>query len=183
MRWIAFVILTFVVLLVQTSLLRLMKVPLSWGAVWPDLAAIVAVFFALRTRTALDAMLACCILGLGVDLTTGTGGGVGAPTVVGPMAIAYTFTAWALFRARDAFFRDRALTQALLTMSFCLIVYFLWSTMQAIRSPEPVWGTYWLVLRQALVLALYTAVLAPLVHVALSKMERWFLPASSGRTR
>ena len=124
-------------------------------------------------------MVAGWALGLAVDLTTVAG--VGSGTVVGPMAIAYALTAGLLFRVREAFFRERALTQALLAWGFCLIAHGLWVTMQSLRTDGDVsWSAYGRTLLQAAGLACYSAVLMPLVHFLLVKCQRWILTAPVG---
>jgi cell shape-determining protein MreD len=81
MRWIPFIVVCYVVILIQTSLGRILTLPSPVGVIGPDFAAILAVFVALRVRSAVDCMLAAWVLGLLIDLTTG--GGPGAATVVG----------------------------------------------------------------------------------------------------
>ena len=182
MRWIPFLILAYVVMVLETSVGWLF-VDSSWlGPIGPDLAAMVAVFVALYARTASDAMIAAWVLGFAVDLTTG--GGVGEITVLGPMAIAYCLLAGQLWRIRDAFFRERALTQIVLTFLFVAAAHAIWVTVQAISAAGLVsFGDYARTLLQAMGVALYTAVLMPLAHFVLSRFQRLFLasPAGAGR--
>ena len=182
MHWIPFVILTYLVLLAQTTVGGVLTFSThSIGLVGPDLAAIVAVFVALQVRSGADAMLAAAILGLGVDLTTG--GGVGAPTVIGPMPIAYALAGGGVWRVREAFFADRPMTQALLAMAFAASAHGAWVTMQVLRAGGIAWANYGTMLLQAAALAAYTAVLSPLGCFALGKIRRWFIPATSTRSR
>jgi rod shape-determining protein MreD len=181
MRWIPTLILVYAVLLVQTSLERVIVVPTeSLGRIGPDLAAVVAVFVALRGRTATDAMLTGWILGLGVDLTGG--GGVGATTAVGPMAIAFALMAGAVFHVREAFFRERALTQSLMTLVFVFAAHVMWISIQSIRLGGD-WASFKRMLLQVLAVAAYSALLAPLVHHLLGWRERWFIAPQAGRNR
>lgn len=180
MRWIPYIMLAYVTILVQTSLGRILTIPLSMGQVGPDMAAALAVFVALRARTAVDCMLAAWILGLCLDLTTG--GGPGTATVVGPMPIAYALAAGAIFRIREAFFRDRAATQALVVMFFVVLSHSLWVTIQTLRMGDIGWSDYgWLVL-QVLLVGLYSALLAPLLQFLLGFVERAIMPATSDRS-
>jgi rod shape-determining protein MreD len=180
MRWIPFLILTYLVVLAETSVGWVLFIESSsLGAVGPDLAAMVAVFVAFYARGATDAMLAAWALGLAVDLTTG--GGLGATTVLGPMSIAYCLVAGALWRAREAFFRERALTQAMLAFAFVALAHGTWATAQAALAPGQVsLGDYGRTLLQVLAVACYTAVLMPLAHYVLRRCQRFFLVSAAG---
>ena len=181
MRWIPFLILAYLVVLVQTTVGRFLVIrSAGLGNIGPDLAALVAVFVALHARAWPDAMLAAWVLGIAVDLTTA--GGVGSATVLGPMSVAYALAAGLLFRVREAFFRERAMTQAMLAMAFCLMAHGLWVTSQALLGAgEMAWSTYGRTLLQAVGVSGYTALLMPLAHFGLVKCRRWFLASSAGR--
>jgi rod shape-determining protein MreD len=183
MRWVPFLILVWVVVLLQTTFGRALTITTSsLGAVAPDLAALVAVFVAFYVRTWPDAMLGGWALGLAIDLTTS--GGAGAGTAVGPMAVAYAVTAALLFRVREAFFRERALTQGVLALAFCLLAHGTWVAAQTLLARgDADWSAYGRTMLQAAALACYTAVLMPLAHLALGKIQRLFLatPVGPGR--
>ena len=183
MRWIPFLILVYIVALIESSIgWALFIDTASVGAIGPDLAAMVVVFVAMHARSAPDAMLAAWVLGLSVDLTSGAG--VGTVTAVGPMSIAYCLLAGQLWRLRDAFFRERALTQVVLTFFFVAAAHWIWVTAQAIFASGSVsFGDYGRTLVQALGIAFYTALLMPLAHWALCRLQRVILiaPASAGR--
>jgi hypothetical protein len=170
MRWPIFLILAYAVILVQVSLGGLLTVSLPIGRVGFDLVAATAVFMAFRTWTATEAMLACWVLGLTLDLTT-AGGRPWGPTVVGPFAIVFSLLGGAVFSIREAFFRDRALTQVVVTLLFCLLAHALWITLQTIRLGG--WDFYGSMLVQAAAIAGFTAVLAPLAHFLLGCCARW----------
>lgn len=181
MRWIVLLILAFLVLLVQTSLGRVLTISLDVGPIAPDWAAMTAVFIALRARQSLDALIAAWILGMGVDLASS--GGLGSSTVVGPMAMAYCLGCGMVFRVREAFFREKALSQAVLCLGFVLIAHWTWLLIQAIRTGQS-WGNWGDLFMQVLLVALYSAVLAPLAHFLLSLGERvLFVSPSGGRGR
>ena len=174
MRWIPLLALTYVVVFVQTSLGTVLSIQVpSLGVLSPDLAAIVAVFIALRARSGLDAAISAWVLGLALDLTSA--GGVSASTVIGPMSLTYVLASGMLFRIREAFFRERALTQALLALFFCLIAHWLWVTAQALLGGRLAWRDYGRILLQAAALAVYTAALTPLGHYFLGLIEKWFI--------
>ncbi len=183
MRWIPLLILTYFVVLLETTLGRVLFIDTaSLGLVGPDLTALVVVFVAFYARSATDAMLTGWILGFAVDLTVG--GAMGAITVVGPMSISYSLVAGLLWRVRDAFFRERALTQALLAMAFCILAHGMWLTAQAIlASGSAAFADYGQTLLQALAGACYTALLMPMAHYALSKCQRSFLVSAVRPTR
>ena len=179
MRWVPFLILVYAVLLVQTTLGKLMTFQrTAWGTVGPDLAAIVAVFLALRLREGVDLALATWTLGLAVDLTT-----VGP--AVGPMALAYVAAGAAIWKLREAVFRERPGAQMILALVFCVLAHGLWVTIESIMLPasERSWAHYGRLLKQAFALGLYTAALMPLGHWALRKVERFLIAPLSGRSR
>ena len=183
MRWIPFVILVYLIVLFQTTLGRALTFRVAEvGTIGPDIAALAAVYVAFHARGWADAMLAAWGLGLAIDLTTA--GGVGVLTVVGPMPIAYALAGGLLFRVREALFRERALTQALLALAFCLLAHGLWVTAQWVLTGGGLhWPAYGWSLLQVLASACYSALLMPLMHVGLGKCRRWFLPAAAGPGR
>ena len=182
MRWIPLLILTYLVVLFQTTLGRLLTIRTAGiGTIGPDLTALLAVFVAFYGRNGVEVMLAAWVLGLAVDLTTT--GGVGSMTAVGPMPLAYALAAGLLFRVREAFFRERALTQGLLAAAFCLLAHGLWVTTQSLLGGRTTWAAYGRTLLQAAALACYTGLLMPLAHVLLGKAQRLFLAAPAGPGR
>jgi rod shape-determining protein MreD len=183
MRWVGFAILVYVVMLLQTTVGKLLTFAFeSVGVIGPDLSAIVAVFLALRVRELNDVVIAAWVLGLGVDL--GSAGGAGEMTVVGPMSLAYVLAVAAVFRMREAFFRDRIMTQAILALVFCLLAHGTWVTAQSLLGrADTSWSDYGATLRQAAALACYTGVLMPLGYRLLLKCERWFVAVQPGRAR
>ena len=179
MRWIPFVILIYVAVLVQVASGALPIQFILTGNIAPDIPAIIAVFFALSLRDPRDAMMAAWSLGLAMDLRLcGMGGAV---TAVGPMAIAYTLGAGVIFRVREAFFRERALARALLTLLFCIIVHSMWVTMQTILGFA--WSAWWPAIARAIGISIYTALIAPLVCVVLQRCSGWFIATPARRLR
>lgn len=179
MRWIPFVILIYVAVLVQVALGALPVRFSLTGNIAPDITAIITVFLALSLRDPRDAMMAAWSLGLAMDLMLcGMGG---ALTVVGPMAIAYALASGVIFRVREAFFRERALARALLTLLFCLIVHGLWVTMQTILGFA--WSAWWPAITKAIGISIYTAVIAPLVCMAMQRCSGWFIATPARRRR
>lgn len=183
MRWIPFVILAWLLVIVQTTLGRVLTLSgTPIGSIGPDLLAIVAVFVALQARSGQDAALAGWVLGLALDLTAA--GGVASPTVIGPMPIAYALASGLIYWLREAVFRERALIQALLAALFCLVAHGIWVTAQSLRAAgQMTWSAYGEVLVQAVALAVYTALLTPLGYWALRRVRRVFMTGPSGRSR
>jgi rod shape-determining protein MreD len=178
MRWIPFILLTLLVVLLQRTLGPVLTfTPRGIGSVGPDLAAMVAVYVACQTRTWEDAMLGGWLLGFAVDIAVGAAG-----VAVGPMAITYALAAGLLFRSRDAFFHERAVTQGVLGMGFCLVAHGLWVTFQSmLGSPGMDWNVYGHTMLQAALLALYTGGLMPLAHALLRGVRRLIIVAPAGR--
>ena len=183
MRWVPLVILVYAVLLVQTSLVRLVTFTFgSVGTVGPDLLAAAAVFVAMNCRSGIDVMLAAWIAGIAADL--GTGGTVGGMTAVGPMAISYALAAGAVFQIRDAFFRERVWTRFALALLFALLAHGLWVTMQSLLVVRHMtWADYWRMVLQAVLIAVYTAAAMPLVYPVLQRVPGLFVAASGARGR
>lgn len=177
MRWIAFAILGYVMILAQTSLGQVLCFRSSLGVVAPDFLAAVAVFLALHVRDPADLMIAAWTLGFALDLTTG------AVPAVGPMALAYLAGARLLYGLREALFRDRLATQVLATLLFCTFAHFLWITAQSALGGHFAWREYGRLLGEMLAVAAYSAVLAPLVFWLLGKVKRLVIPVPTGRGR
>jgi cell shape-determining protein MreD len=179
MRWILWIIVAYLALTVQNVLGVLICFHTSWlGDIRPDILAAAAVFVVLTTRNVQDVVIACWLLGLGLDLTSGQG-------VVGPMPLAYSAAAFLVFKVRDAFFRDRLSSQIILTAVFALVAHFAWITLQlvvAMRSAR--WDLYGHQLLQACLLAAYSGLLAPVIFAILSRCARWLItPAGSRGSR
>jgi rod shape-determining protein MreD len=180
MRWIPFAILVYLVIQLQTTVGKVLTVQqTAIGPIGPDLAAIVAAFLAIHLRGAADVGLACWALGLAVDLATGSG--VGAVTKVGPMALTYGLAGMVVYRMRDAFFRERIVSQALLALAFAGTAHLLWVFLQAMLVGQ--WRFWWGATQQAVALAVYTALAAPLGYRLLERVQRWVILAPMGRGR
>lgn len=188
MRWLLFVILVYVALLLQTTFGNLLMVRSEWpGPIMPDLLAAVAVFFALSLRQSADVVIACWALGLGLDLTT-TGAMAGAADgqfflpPLGPMAIAYTLAGLTVFKLREAFFRERVFSQMILVAFFVVAAHGLYVLIiSLVGSRHGQWDYFGQRLVQALLTALYSAALAPLVHSLLRRSEKMLIAPVGGR--
>jgi cell shape-determining protein MreD len=179
MRWILWIILAYLALTVQNVLGILVFIPTSWpGDIRPDILAAAAVFVAFSAKNPLDVVIACWLLGLGLDLTSGQG-------VVGPMPLAYSAAAYVVFRMRDAFFRDRLSSQIILTGVFALLAHVTWITLQLVLAlGAGHWESYGRMLIQACLLAVYSGLLAPVIFALLGRCSRWLItPAASRGSR
>ena len=182
MRWVLFVILAYLAVVFQATLGGV----LSWqsealGRFGADFLAIIAVFVALRVRDLSDAMLAAWMLGLALDLTTA--GGPAGTAVVGPMSVSYAAMAGLLYKVREAFFRERVLTHALLVLVFCALTHGLWVISQSLlQMSEVLWSDFWRMLLRTVAVAVTTAVASLAVTPVLTMIQPWLL-SQPGPTR
>lgn len=177
MRWLPTLLAVYLVVLLQATVGKAVTFSAeSIGHIGPDLVAVLAVFVALHVADGSEVMIACWLLGFGVDLTTA--GGPAGETVVGPMSAAYALAGGCVHRIRDAFFSERPVTQAIFTMLFCAIAHGLWITAQSLRagSAEPLVR----MLPQAGALVIYTGLLMPLAHPPLLRIRRLFMHGPAG---
>jgi rod shape-determining protein MreD len=182
MRWIPFVILSYLAILLQGTLAGIVSITgLSIGSVRPDLAAILAVYVAMYARQPTDAMLAGWVLGLALDLTTGSA--AGALAVIGPMPLAYAVAARVIYQLREAVFRDRPLPQMFLVLIFCLLSHALWVTLQWLRVGQVGAAGLGAMYAQTVAVAAYTAVIAPAGCYGLRRIRTWMIAPLPGRGR
>lgn len=180
MRWVQFLILLCVVLVAQTTLGGMITFNLGpLGRAAPDLMAIMAVFVALRGPNVLSVMIAAWALGFAVGVTAV--GGVGPPTVLGPMSFAYAMAAWLIFRMREAVFGDHVVTQGMLALLFCAVSHLVWVTAQTALSGA--WVYYRPLILQAIGVSVYTALLMPVGFWLLSRAQGLFIEVPVRRTR
>ncbi len=178
MRWYHFAILVFVSVVgvvVQSTVGQLLWFRTELGWIGPELLAAVAVFIALYATNATDAALSGWILGFAVDLTV-------SGSSMGLLALLYAAGCWGIFHVRDVFFRDRAMTQIIIGLVFCVFVYELWTVYDILVGGRES-GEYFRPALQALGLSIYTAVLTPLVCAVLKRLREFLLPAPPIRER
>lgn len=173
MRWFYYLILALLAVLLQSTVVQVLWFRTGSGWTGPDVVAAVAIFVGLSARTSLDAALAGWLAGMALDLTL-TGGGMGL------LGLLYAGACAAIVHLRHAMLRDKALTQFILGLLFCLFVYGPWMLYQQIISPASSLGSQAL---QVLGVALTTALLTPLVVAALKRVQRFLIPAGSARER
>ena len=176
MRWSGLIIFSLIVVLIQATVGRVLSFSVGGiGTVIPDLMAVLAVFMALNARSGLDVMLMGWTLGFVVDLA------VVGPTPVGPMAIAYALSAWAVYSIREAFFHDRLMTRAILTLIFCVLAHVMWIIMQSIVASNSISGHIFTMVLQATLVAVFTAIISPPIFIGLNRVRRWFIPPAMER--
>lgn len=173
MRWIYFLILTLLGVILQTTLVQLVWFRTGVGWIGPEILAMVAVFVALHVRSTTDAALAGWALGFALDLTlSGTG--------MGLLGLLYAAGAVGVHRMRGAVLGERGATQMLLAFIFCMFVYQLWTLYDVWAGAGGPWGTQAL---QVVGLSAYTAILTPLACGGLRRIGRLLLVAPAGRGR
>ncbi len=171
MRWVAFVILLYVTVALQSAATPFVAV----NSIRPDLMVIVAVHYALAARV-YDALLACWFIGLAIDLS---GISYRGRANVGLHALALGLLAIPIVKMRSFIFRDSVLTQlsftflAKLSLDLMVGIHMMW----AIGD----WGRWREVVATAVYAAIYTAVLAPYGHWFLRRL-RGILGIGSSRT-
>ncbi|MBT3200773.1 MAG: hypothetical protein HN350_12745 [Phycisphaerales bacterium] len=179
MRWIPFVILIYVAVLIQVTVAALPVQFAFTGNIAPNILAILAVFFTLSVRDSRDAMMAAWALGFSLDLLLCGMGGVA--TAVGPMSISFVLGSALIFRVREAFFRDRAIARGLLTLLFCMVVHTLWASMQTLLVFT--WSAWWPAIARAIGISIYSAVLAPVICILLQQVGVFFIANPARRQR
>lgn len=172
MRWIAFAIIIYLVLVLQTAVAPL----LALHTVWPDLMVIAAVWFALLAKPP-DAMLACWIIGFAMDLA---GLSYHGYSNLGIHALGLGLVAMVIVKVRDFTFRESVASQLFYTfftklaLSAIVGLHMLYVVGELGRTGE--------VMTRGVYEAIYTAALAPYGHWLLRQVrgplgivayERW----------
>ena len=160
-------IIAYIMLLLQCSLWKVLTVhvPLP-GPFGVDLMLILAVFVFLHASEPIDGILGGTIIGFMWDI--GMGG-----YYVGPMALVCAFCGWWIIGIREALFRNRALPQMVLTMLFVFFSHLFWITLQSLRGAGATgWGDYAGMLLSALLVAVVTSLLTPLVVTCLMPLKK-----------
>lgn len=174
MRWVLWIILVYAATVLQNMVGVLLHIRTEYmGIIRPDILAAMGVFVVLSVRALPDAVIACWLLGMGLELA-------GVQGVVGPMMLAYSAAAYILFRIRDSFFRDRLSSQIFLTALFALLAHAIWVTLQ-LALGQVRWDQYGRWLLQALMLAIYSGILAPAIFALVGRFSRWLIAPAAGR--
>ncbi len=161
MHWIAFIILVLTAAVFQAAVVPFVSV----HTIRPDLMVIVAVHYALSARGQ-DALLACWVIGLVVDLTSLSFNG--APNV-GLHALSLGLIAVVVVKLRDLTFRDSVVTRLFFTFTIKLVLSLLAGVYMLYVLETPVGFGDILII--GLYSAVYTAVLAPYGHWLLRQLR------------
>ena len=160
MRWLYFMLLCVVLLTLQSAGARLFE--LFGGR--PDWLLVVVVFFAMRAPPR-DAIIGAWIIGGFADLMT--------IERLGLLALTYGLAAVAVVSAREFIFRERALTQFLVTLVAGLSIRCAWLVYSRALY-DPAAGLLMDLAVGVLFVSLYTAAWAPLCHKGLLGMSRFW---------
>lgn len=167
------ILLALVATLTQTVAAKAIWFASSLGWIGPILPACAAVCAALYCRSAVEAALAGWIFGFALELPL-------AGETMGLLSLLFAAAATLVFALRDAFYRDKIPTQAILGFLFCLLVYEAWAGYSALMpplSPRP----YYRVAMQVLLVSAYTGVMTPVICAALKPLGHWLWPATTDR--
>ena len=179
-HWAPFILLSVLILLLQTTVGSLLAFTVhDVGTVSPDLLALVVTTIAMWARNPVDIMLVAWGVGFVLDLTST--GGLAGTSSVGPMALGYAIAAGIIYRIREAFFREKVLPQAMLVLIFCLLSNIFRVTMQMVVSWHWDGSTFGRQLVQAVLLALYSAVMVVPFFWIFSGIHRWLITTPPGR--
>ncbi len=175
MRWPAFAIAGLLALAVQDTVGAVFRISLGGGLMLAvDFLAILAVLVALRTRTGSDALLAGWVLGLLIDLAS-----PGRP--MGLYAVMFGLAASLIYYVRSTVFTGNPITQMVMTFIFCLTAHGLARLFIHITAP-PAGTSFFKDLGQAVLLAVCTAAVAPLLMSIMHKFD-WLLISQRGQRR
>jgi rod shape-determining protein MreD len=158
MRWATFVIVAAGLLTLQTAVAPFLEV----RGVRPDWLLVGVMYFALYAR-AKDGIIAAWAIGFCADLMT--------VERMGMISMSYALAALCATSVREYVFRYRAMTQFTLTLCICLMVQTTWMFYRRIMYvPEQAVWVEWSV--GALLVSVYTALWAPLLHRLLLRLSR-----------
>ena len=160
MRWLNFIILLFVTLILQAGPGRLFG--LGPQRIMPDLLLILAVILAFRAGIP-QILIACWILGLAKDLTS--------PAPFGCYAFTFGLVAWLIFHLREWLYGQHPLTLILLTFFAVHLVEHVTLMISLLKNELPS-GQYDAFSLTVFFSALFSAALAPYFQWLLLKLHR-----------
>ncbi len=158
MRWLAFAIVVVIGLTAQTALAPRVAV----YSVRPDWLLVVVVFLALYVPSK-PAVIGAWIIGISADLMT--------VERMGFIALSFALTALAILSIRDYLFRNHWSTQLAITLVACVSVRGVWMIYQRTMFEHST-GLASSVLVDVVLVSVYTALWAPLIHGLLNRMAR-----------
>lgn len=159
MRWLTFALIGIVTVTLHTTL----GPSLAVGSIRPDWILVAVVFFAMHVRSP-DAVAAGWMLGLLADLQSAERFGL--------LSLVYGLTAGGVYLAREALFRAHPLSHAAMTFAAgCFVQGALWMYYVAVLGfGRASWSSP---AATGLLVALYSALWAPIIHAGLLKFSPW----------
>ena len=188
MRWTVFAMFAVTVLVLDTSLVHVLRLGDAPGGVWPSATACLAVFVSLFASR-IAALWACFALGLLLDLCSSEPAGGESITVVGPQALGFVLASFLVIQLRSMVFRRRALTVGFLTVVFLLAADVVVMVVFVIRGWFPELAVTWTqttagpeLLRRFL-MALYSGIVAiPIGWLLMQTLPFWGFPTHIARS-
>jgi len=168
MHWFAFIILAIVMLTVQAACAPGLEI----HGIRPDFLLVVVVFLGLYANET-DAVIAAWSLGFCADLMT--------IERMGLLSLSYALAAMMVTSVREYLFRSSWITQFALTAAVVLLIHTIWMLYRRLvhRPFDSALGTW---TTGCLLLSVYTAAWAPLVHSGLLRFSRLLGIAPPGHT-
>jgi rod shape-determining protein MreD len=157
MRWLPFIILACVCIVLQTTLAERLEI----NRIRPDLVFLLAVHYALHAASP-SALIAAWVLGFMVDLC-----GQGQ---LGVYAFAYGGMALIVVQLRDSMFRDHPLTSLFVTLVCTWLVHLFVGIHFMLSHPHTQRPVLEMLLHSTYT-AMYTAALAPYLHSLLGRLR------------
>ena len=174
MRWFYIILVAFVASMIQTTAGQIFWFPTPLGWIGPIFPIGAAVFAILYGRQTVDVALAGWIFGLALELP------LGGETSMGLLPLLFAAMSAVLFQMREAFYRDRLLTQMILGFLLAFLVYQAWAMCQAVL-PGGLSQPYWRATLQMLIVAVYTGLLTPAMVAMLKPLQRWLWTVPSSQ--
>lgn len=157
MRWFAFILLTIVLLVLQSTVAPRIAI----FGVRPDWLLIAVVFYALHTPPR-EAAIAAWTTGAMADLMS--------IERFGLVALSYLLVAIPLVSAREYLFRYKPVTQVLVGLLACLVVHGAWEIYNLIMY-TPARSIFFAFFAHVLPVSLYTAIWTPILHAGLIRLS------------
>jgi rod shape-determining protein MreD len=157
MRWLPFIILLYVGIVLQTTLAQRLEI----NHVRPDFMFIAALYYALQVVSP-EAMIAAWFLGFAVDLCS--------QGQLGVYAFAYGLMALLVVQFRESMFRDHPLTSLFVTLICTWLAHLIAGVYFILTHPQSPRSTIEMLLHSTYT-AMYTAAIAPYLHWMLGRIR------------
>lgn len=174
MRWIPFLLLVYVTVIVQATVGAVFSIPVGSLVLRIDFMAALAVAVALRVRSGTDAILVGWVIGFALDVASPDW-----PT--GLWAMSFALAGGMVYRIREAVFGENPFTQVLMGFLFYLCASVLGLLFIRLRVPER--SHLGRDLATALLVAICTAAVSPVVCRLVGRVAPWILVQPLARRR